>query len=133
MTMIQWQHYKLSLLAFKIKLSFFFPSRGFINKENIPSGFNNFDECILNTQEVEKLHENTSDYMGERSKPKRQKPSSKHSELSENQDGLVVRKYFYKIFTCSQLRNITSLFLFCKKKIKNNFSLEFHRITEHEF
>nr|XP_020030209.1 protein FAM13A isoform X4 [Castor canadensis] len=63
--------------------------KGFINKENIPSGFNNFDECILNTQEVEKLHENTSDYMGERSKPKRQKPSSKHSELSENQDGLV--------------------------------------------
>nr|XP_040149022.1 protein FAM13A isoform X3 [Ictidomys tridecemlineatus] len=63
--------------------------KGLINKENIPSGFNSLDECILNAQEVEKLHENTSDYIGERSKPKRQKSSSKLSELHENQDSLV--------------------------------------------
>uniref|UniRef100_A0A8D2D3L9 Family with sequence similarity 13 member A n=1 Tax=Sciurus vulgaris TaxID=55149 RepID=A0A8D2D3L9_SCIVU len=63
--------------------------KGLINKENIPSGFNSLDECILNTQEVEKLHENTSDYIGERSKPKRQKSSSKLSEFHENQDNLV--------------------------------------------
>lgn len=62
---------------------------GLINKENIPSGFINLDDCILNAQEVEKLHENTSGYIGERGKPKRQKSSSKLSELSENPDGLV--------------------------------------------
>ncbi|XP_029091221.1 protein FAM13A isoform X3 [Monodon monoceros] len=65
-------------------------SRGLINKENIPSGFNNLDECILNAHhEVEKLHENTSGYIGERGKPKRQKSSSRLSELSEHQDSLV--------------------------------------------
>ncbi|XP_075854827.1 protein FAM13A isoform X4 [Microcebus murinus] len=63
--------------------------KGLINKENIPSGFNNPDGCISNTQEVEKLHENTSGYIGERSKPKRQKSSTKLSELNENQDGIV--------------------------------------------
>uniref|UniRef100_A0A2K6EVC3 Family with sequence similarity 13 member A n=1 Tax=Propithecus coquereli TaxID=379532 RepID=A0A2K6EVC3_PROCO len=63
--------------------------KGLINKENIPSGFNSSNGCILNTQEVEKLHENTSGYVGERSKPKRQKSSTKLSELSENQDGIV--------------------------------------------
>ncbi|XP_027625658.1 protein FAM13A isoform X2 [Tupaia chinensis] len=63
--------------------------KGLINKENIPSGFNSLEDCILNTQEVEKLHENTSDYIGERSKPKRQKSSMKLSELNENKDGLV--------------------------------------------
>ncbi|XP_062963627.1 protein FAM13A isoform X2 [Cynocephalus volans] len=63
--------------------------KGLINKENIPSGFNNLDDCILNTQEMEKLHENTSDYTGERSKLKRQKSSTKLSELTGNQDGLV--------------------------------------------
>ncbi|XP_057582755.1 protein FAM13A isoform X3 [Hippopotamus amphibius kiboko] len=63
---------------------------GLINKENIPSVFNNLDECILNAHhEVEKLHENTSGYIGERGKHKRQKSSSKLSELNENQDGLV--------------------------------------------
>ncbi|XP_032961553.1 protein FAM13A isoform X5 [Rhinolophus ferrumequinum] len=62
---------------------------GLINKENIPSGFTTLDDCILNTQEVEKLHDSTSDYIGERGKPKRQKSSSKLSELCENQDGLV--------------------------------------------
>lgn len=62
---------------------------GLINKENIPSRFTTLDDCILNAQEVEKLHDNTSDYIGERGKPKRQKSSSKLSELRENQDGLV--------------------------------------------
>ncbi|XP_024591900.1 protein FAM13A isoform X2 [Neophocaena asiaeorientalis asiaeorientalis] len=63
---------------------------GLINKENIPSGFNHLDECILNAHhEVEKLHENTSGYTGERGKPKRQKSSSRLSELSEHQDSLV--------------------------------------------
>ncbi|KAL2780583.1 protein FAM13A isoform b [Daubentonia madagascariensis] len=63
--------------------------KGLTNKENIPSGFNNLDDCILNTQEVEKLHESTSGYIGERSKPKRQKSGTKLSELNENQDGIV--------------------------------------------
>ncbi|XP_032095522.1 protein FAM13A isoform X7 [Sapajus apella] len=63
--------------------------KGLINKENIPSGFNNLDDCILNTQEVEKVHENTSGCVGERSKPKRQKSSTKLSELQDNQYGLV--------------------------------------------
>ncbi|XP_042638345.1 protein FAM13A [Orycteropus afer afer] len=62
---------------------------GLINKENIPSGFSNLEDCILSAQEVEKLQENSSGYMGERSKPKRQKSSTKLSELNENQDGLV--------------------------------------------
>lgn len=80
------------LLPFKIKVSqiFFFNSRGFINKENIPYGVSNLDDCILNAQEVENLHENPSDYIEERGKPKRQKSSSKHSELNEIQDGHVV-------------------------------------------
>ncbi|XP_045647804.1 protein FAM13A isoform X3 [Ursus americanus] len=47
------------------------------------------EDCILNAQEVEKLYENSSGYIGERGKPKRQKSNSKLSELSENQDGLV--------------------------------------------
>lgn len=81
----------MSLLPFKIQLrSFSFNSRGLINKENILSGLTNLDDCMLNAQEVEKLHENTSGYIGERGKPKRQKSSSKFSELNENQDGLVV-------------------------------------------
>ncbi|PNJ52742.1 FAM13A isoform 10 [Pongo abelii] len=63
--------------------------KGLTNKENIPSGFNHLDDCILNTQEVEKVHENTSGCAGERSKPKRQKSSTKLSELHDNQDGLV--------------------------------------------
>ncbi|KAM9678305.1 protein FAM13A isoform 2-T2 [Trichechus inunguis] len=62
---------------------------GLVNKENIPSKFSDLDDCILNAQEVEKVHENCSGYGGERSKPKRQKSSTKLSELSENQDGLV--------------------------------------------
>ncbi|XP_029799025.1 protein FAM13A isoform X1 [Suricata suricatta] len=62
---------------------------GLIDKENIPSGFSSLEDCILNSQEVEKLHENTSSCIGERGKPKHQKSSSKLSELNENQDGLV--------------------------------------------
>uniref|UniRef100_A0A286XGR4 Family with sequence similarity 13 member A n=1 Tax=Cavia porcellus TaxID=10141 RepID=A0A286XGR4_CAVPO len=81
---------------------------GLTNKENIPSGFNNLDECILNTQEVEKIHEGTSDYFGERSKPKRQKSSSKLSELSENQDGLVVSEYFYLSFFLQPIKKLHS-------------------------
>ncbi|XP_055240639.1 protein FAM13A isoform X9 [Gorilla gorilla gorilla] len=63
--------------------------KGLINKENTPSGFNHLDDCILNTQEVEKVHKNTFGCAGERSKPKRQKSSTKLSELHDNQDGLV--------------------------------------------
>nr|XP_002745642.1 protein FAM13A isoform X1 [Callithrix jacchus]XP_017825911.1 protein FAM13A isoform X1 [Callithrix jacchus] len=63
--------------------------KGLINKENIPSGFNNLGDCILNTQEVEKVHENTSGCVGERSKPKRQKSDTKLSELHDNQYGPV--------------------------------------------
>ncbi|XP_075400133.1 protein FAM13A isoform X2 [Tenrec ecaudatus] len=63
--------------------------RGLINKENIPSGFNNLDDSILNTQEVEKLHESSSGFIGERNKPKRQKSSTQLSELKGNQDGPV--------------------------------------------
>uniref|UniRef100_H0WMJ0 Family with sequence similarity 13 member A n=1 Tax=Otolemur garnettii TaxID=30611 RepID=H0WMJ0_OTOGA len=65
-------------------------SRGLINKENILSGFNNLDDCILNTQEVEKLHDSNSGSVGDRSKPKRQKSSTKLSEFNENQDGIVI-------------------------------------------
>ncbi|XP_045140050.1 protein FAM13A isoform X2 [Echinops telfairi] len=61
--------------------------RGLVNKENIPSGVSNRDDCILNTQEVEKLHESGSGFIGERNKPKRQKSSTQLSELNENQDG----------------------------------------------
>ncbi|XP_039074367.1 protein FAM13A isoform X2 [Hyaena hyaena] len=62
---------------------------GLVDKENIPSGFSSLEDCILNAQEVEKLHENTSSCIGERDKPKRQKSSSKLSELHGNQDDLV--------------------------------------------
>ncbi|XP_077621236.1 protein FAM13A isoform X2 [Crocuta crocuta] len=62
---------------------------GLVDKENIPSGFSSLEDCILNAQEVEKLHENTSSCIGERGKPKRQKSSSKLSELHGNQDDLV--------------------------------------------
>lgn len=47
---------------------------------------------MLTDQEVEKLQENGSGYIGERSKPKRQKSSTKLSELNENQDSPVVSK-----------------------------------------
>ncbi|XP_068797647.1 protein FAM13A isoform X9 [Struthio camelus] len=60
-----------------------------VNKENIPSGFSNLEDCILSAQEVEKLPENSSSYLGERNKPKRQKSSTKLSELNDNQDSPV--------------------------------------------
>uniref|UniRef100_A0A8C0FN12 Family with sequence similarity 13 member A n=1 Tax=Bubo bubo TaxID=30461 RepID=A0A8C0FN12_BUBBB len=58
----------------------------FVNKENIPSGFSNLEDCILAAQEVEKLQDNSSGYLSERNKPKRQKSSTKLSELNDNQD-----------------------------------------------
>ncbi|XP_019470094.1 protein FAM13A isoform X4 [Meleagris gallopavo] len=60
-----------------------------INKENIPSGFSNLEDCILTTQEVEKLQDSSSGYLNERNKPKRQKSSTKLSELNDNQDSPV--------------------------------------------
>ncbi|XP_043401075.1 protein FAM13A isoform X2 [Chelonia mydas] len=65
-----------------------------INKENIPSGFGNLEDCILTPQEVEKLQENNSGYIGERNKPKRQKSSTKLSELNDNQDSPVSMESF---------------------------------------
>ncbi|XP_051474877.1 protein FAM13A isoform X6 [Apus apus] len=60
-----------------------------VNKENIPSGFSNLEDCILAAQEVEKLQDNSS-YLSERNKPKRQKSSTKLSELNDNQDSPVL-------------------------------------------
>ncbi|XP_065489695.1 protein FAM13A isoform X4 [Caloenas nicobarica] len=65
-----------------------------INKENIPSGFSNLEECILAVQEVEKLQDNSSGYLSERNKPKRQKSSTKLSELNDNQDSPVSMESF---------------------------------------
>ncbi|XP_068797638.1 protein FAM13A isoform X3 [Struthio camelus] len=65
-----------------------------VNKENIPSGFSNLEDCILSAQEVEKLPENSSSYLGERNKPKRQKSSTKLSELNDNQDSPVSMESF---------------------------------------
>ncbi|XP_071598969.1 protein FAM13A isoform X14 [Heliangelus exortis] len=64
--------------------------REVINKENIPSGFSNLEDCILAAQEVEKLQDNSSGYLSERNKPKRQKSSTKLSELNDNQDSAVL-------------------------------------------
>lgn len=64
-------------------------SREMINKENIPSGCGGLEDCGL-LQEVEKLQDNCSGYIEERSKPKRQKSSSKLSELNDNQDSTLV-------------------------------------------
>nr|XP_033814960.1 protein FAM13A isoform X2 [Geotrypetes seraphini] len=60
--------------------------REVVNKENIPSVFGGLEDCILTAQETDKLQENCSSYIEERIKPKRQKSSSKLSELNENQD-----------------------------------------------
>ncbi|XP_069640837.1 protein FAM13A isoform X4 [Haliaeetus albicilla] len=65
-----------------------------INKENIPSGFNSLEDCILAAQEVEKLQDNNSGYRSERNKPKRQKSSTKLSELNDNQDSPVSMESF---------------------------------------
>ncbi|XP_040411858.1 protein FAM13A isoform X6 [Cygnus olor] len=64
-----------------------------IDKENIPSGFSNLEDCILTAQEVEKLQDN-SGYLSERNKPKRQKSSTKLSELNDNQDSPVSMESF---------------------------------------
>ncbi|XP_053317574.1 protein FAM13A isoform X2 [Spea bombifrons] len=64
-----------------------------INKENIPSGCGSLEECGL-TQEGEKLQENCSGYIEERSKPKRQKSSSKLSELNDNQESTLSTENF---------------------------------------
>ncbi|XP_064306009.1 protein FAM13A isoform X8 [Phalacrocorax carbo] len=68
--------------------------REVINKENIPSGFSSLEDCILAAQEVEKLQENSSGYLSERNKPKRQKSSTKLSELNDNQDSPVSMESF---------------------------------------
>ncbi|XP_061439016.1 protein FAM13A isoform X2 [Rhineura floridana] len=65
-----------------------------INKENIPSGFGSIEECMLTAHEVEKLQETSSGYIGERSKPKRQKSSTKLSELNDNQDSPLTMETF---------------------------------------
>ncbi|MEE6461886.1 hypothetical protein FKM82_001436 [Ascaphus truei] len=57
-----------------------------INKENIPSGCGSLEDCGLTAQEVETLQEKCSEYIEERSKPKRQKSSSKLSVLNDNKD-----------------------------------------------
>ncbi|KAM8939403.1 protein FAM13A [Pelodytes ibericus] len=64
-----------------------------INKENIPSGCGSLEDCGL-TQDVEKLQENCSGYFEERSKPKRQKSSSKLSELNDNQESALSTESF---------------------------------------
>lgn len=58
-----------------------------INKENIPCGLSSCDECILNSQEAERFQDDICEYVGERSKAKRQKSSSRLAELRENHDG----------------------------------------------
>ncbi|XP_069711749.1 protein FAM13A isoform X5 [Phaenicophaeus curvirostris] len=68
--------------------------REVVNKENIPSGFSNLEDCILGVQEVEKLQDNSSGYLSERNKPKRQKSSTKLSELNDNQDSPVSMESF---------------------------------------
>ncbi|XP_064004655.1 protein FAM13A isoform X5 [Pogoniulus pusillus] len=68
--------------------------REVINKENIPSGFGNLEDCILAAQEVEKMQENSSGYLNERNKPKRQKSSTKLSELNDNQDSPMSMESF---------------------------------------
>ncbi|XP_064567172.1 protein FAM13A isoform X8 [Zonotrichia leucophrys gambelii] len=63
--------------------------REVVNKENIPSGFSSLEDCILATQDVEKLQDTSSGFLSERNKSKRQKSSTKLSELNDNQDSPV--------------------------------------------
>ncbi|XP_050830081.1 protein FAM13A isoform X4 [Serinus canaria] len=65
-----------------------------VNKENIPSGFSSLEDCILAAQDVEKLQDTSSGYLGERNKSKRQKSSTKLSELNDNQDSPVSMESF---------------------------------------
>ncbi|KAL9851148.1 protein FAM13A isoform 5-T5 [Geothlypis trichas] len=60
-----------------------------VNKENIPSGFSSLEDCILAAQDVEQLQDTSSGYLSERNKSKRQKSSTKLSELNDNQDSPV--------------------------------------------
>ncbi|XP_059700080.1 protein FAM13A isoform X6 [Haemorhous mexicanus] len=71
-----------------------FYMREVVNKENIPSGFSSLEDCILAAQDVEKLQDTSSGYLGERSKSKRQKSSTKLSELNDNQDSPVSMESF---------------------------------------
>uniref|UniRef100_A0A8C3RFC5 Family with sequence similarity 13 member A n=1 Tax=Cyanoderma ruficeps TaxID=181631 RepID=A0A8C3RFC5_9PASS len=64
-----------------------------VNKENIPSGFSSLEDCILAAQDVEKLQDTSSGYLSERNKSKRQKSSTKLSELNDNQDSPVVSQH----------------------------------------
>ncbi|KAL9851147.1 protein FAM13A isoform 4-T4 [Geothlypis trichas] len=61
-----------------------------VNKENIPSGFSSLEDCILAAQDVEQLQDTSSGYLSERNKSKRQKSSTKLSELNDNQDSPVL-------------------------------------------
>ncbi|KAL9851149.1 protein FAM13A isoform 6-T6 [Geothlypis trichas] len=63
--------------------------REVVNKENIPSGFSSLEDCILAAQDVEQLQDTSSGYLSERNKSKRQKSSTKLSELNDNQDSPV--------------------------------------------
>ncbi|XP_041905368.1 protein FAM13A isoform X5 [Corvus kubaryi] len=65
-----------------------------VNKENIPSGFSSLEDCILAAQDVEKLQDTGSGYLSERNKSKRQKSSTKLSELNDNQDSPVSMESF---------------------------------------
>uniref|UniRef100_A0A803VFC7 Family with sequence similarity 13 member A n=1 Tax=Ficedula albicollis TaxID=59894 RepID=A0A803VFC7_FICAL len=65
-----------------------------VNKENIPSGFSSLEDCILSAQDVEKLQDASSSYLSERNKSKRQKSSTKLSELNDNQDSPVSMENF---------------------------------------
>ncbi|XP_027491910.1 protein FAM13A isoform X7 [Corapipo altera] len=68
--------------------------REVVNKENIPSGYSNLEDCILAAQEVEKLQDASSGYLSERNKSKRQKSSTRLSELNDNQDSPVSMESF---------------------------------------
>uniref|UniRef100_A0A803VEH5 Family with sequence similarity 13 member A n=1 Tax=Ficedula albicollis TaxID=59894 RepID=A0A803VEH5_FICAL len=68
--------------------------REVVNKENIPSGFSSLEDCILSAQDVEKLQDASSSYLSERNKSKRQKSSTKLSELNDNQDSPVSMENF---------------------------------------
>ncbi|XP_068043703.1 protein FAM13A isoform X6 [Anomalospiza imberbis] len=68
--------------------------REVVNKENIPSGFSSLEDCILSAQDVEKLQDTSSGYLSERNKSKRQKSSTKLSELNDNQDSPVSMESF---------------------------------------
>ncbi|XP_053795905.1 protein FAM13A isoform X4 [Vidua chalybeata] len=65
-----------------------------VNKENIPSGFSCLEDCVLVAQDVEKLQDTSSGYLSERNKSKRQKSSTKLSELNDNQDSPVSMESF---------------------------------------